>query len=275
MHEALDLRALPLGEHRLRCPECGREQRGDKTYSLRVMADGRVVGQCFRCGLRPENLREREPASLAAKAQAAALRAQERARQAQRWRDAALAAVQRWDRALPAIRHEYLAAKQVRSHGLRMEGRALLVPVRDMAGRLHSLQVISPGGEKRYLRGGRIAGGFHLLGHIVTRLVIAEGYATAASYFEDTGVATVIGFDAGNLLAVARAFRERLPGAHILMLADDDRLTPGNPGRTKAEAAARAIGADVLLPDFTGLPREPHHTDYNDARCLRNQRASS
>ena len=54
--------------------------------------------------------------------------------------------------------------------------------------------------------------------------------------------------NAGNLAAVAETLRERYDALDLVIAGDDDRLTPGNPGRTAANAAALAVGALVLFP---------------------------
>ena len=41
--------------------------------------------------------------------------------------------------------------------------------------------------------------------------LIAEGYATAASLHEATGLPVIVAFDAGNLLPVAQAIHKRYP----------------------------------------------------------------
>ena len=72
------------------------------------------------------------------------------------------------------------------------------------------------------------------------------------------GFATVATFDVGNLISVANALHEKYPEKQIVIAADDDKhleLTQGiNPGRSKAEEAARAVGGKVLLPVFA--PKE-------------------
>jgi putative DNA primase/helicase len=55
----------------------------------------------------------------------------------------------------------------------------------------------------------------------------------------------------------------------LLICGDDDHATEGNPGRAKAMEAAVRCGGDWVLPDFTGLPRGPKDTDFNDLRRLR------
>ena len=54
--------------------------------------------------------------------------------------------------------HPYLARKGIASHDLRRVNGALVVPILDTSGTLHSLQFIGAGGTKRFLKGGRIAG---------------------------------------------------------------------------------------------------------------------
>lgn len=183
--------------------------------------------------------------------------------------------------------HPYLARKQIRAHGARVgewprweqdaAGRwrerripnALLVPMRSAGGTLHSLQAIFPepvdGRDKDFLPGGQKAGCFHLVGELGEGmpLCVAEGLATAASIFEPTGWPVAVAFDAGNLEAVARALREKHPDVPMVICADDDWQTESNPGRTCAEAAARAVGGTVAVPAF-GPDRPPKATDFND-----------
>ena len=98
-------------------------------------------------------------------------------------------------------------------------------------------------------------------------VVIAEGYATAATLREVTGLAAIAAFDSGNLLDVARAVREREPTRRIVIAADNDHHLPRlavplpNVGMEKAIAAAEAVGGVVLSPSFT--PADTG-TDWND-----------
>ena len=97
--------------------------------------------------------------------------------------------------------------------------------------------------------------------------MIAEGFATAASIHEATGLPVVIAFNCGNLVSVAKAIRAWLPPARIVIAADDDHATEGNPGLTKAREAADLIGATVAVPIF--LETEARGTDFNDLAVLR------
>ena len=69
-------------------------------------------------------------------------------------------------------------------------------------------------------------------------LVIAEGYATAATVAKYGHVSAVAAFDSGNLLAVATALHERWPGKPIMIAGDDDHRLENNSGRAKAVEAA-------------------------------------
>ena len=156
-----------------------------------------------------------------------------------------------WSRARPAPdSHPYLTRKRVRGFGARQLGEALLIPARDAAGVLHTLQFIGADGSKRFLTGGRIKASYCAIGRPAGVLLLAEGFATAATLFEATGHATAACFSAGNLIEVARALRGKFPDLTFVICGDNDASTPGNPGRTAALAAARAIGAGVVLPCF-------------------------
>ncbi|SFL87421.1 toprim domain-containing protein [Variovorax sp. OV329] len=186
--------------------------------------------------------------------------------------EAARKAAAIWTAARPApLDHPYLVAKAVAPAGLRVDRHGnLLVPVVDIHGHMQSLQLIAPSGEKKFLRGGRVAGGFHLLGEPADALVVCEGLATGLSLHEDSGLPVAVAFSATNLLPVAVALRKRYPKAVLVLAADDDWKSKDNPGRTQAEAAARAVGGRVLVPDFTGLNREAEDTDFNDLLSLLN-----
>jgi len=160
-------------------------------------------------------------------------------------------ALRMWRMARPATHaHPYLAKKQVNSYGLRQLREMLLVPARDHAGVLHTLQFILPDGSKRFLTGGRISGCYVALGRVGHTLLLAEGFATAATLHQATGHAAAACFSCGNLLAVARALRGKFPQLRLVLCADNDVNTPGNPGLTKAREAARAVGGLLAVPVF-------------------------
>lgn len=190
---------------------------------------------------------------------------------------AAIAARRMWEGAAEAGASPYLARKGVKAHGVRfLPDGTLAVPMRNAAGELMNVQRIAPQQlgdepEKRYLKGGRKQGLWHQLGDPAgaAALLLAEGYATAASIFEATGLPVAACFDAGNLVHVARALRQLHATALVLVCGDDDRdtekRTGTNPGRKAAATAARAALAEgapagAVFPE--GLPEGG--TDFND-----------
>jgi len=158
-----------------------------------------------------------------------------------------------WNVARPASNdHPYLKAKQVPAYGLRLLRESLVIPLRSADGELHTLQFIGPDGEKRFLTGGRVVGCYFAIGRPSDSLLLAEGYATAATLFAATGMATAACFNCGNLEPVARALRAKFPRLRLVVVADNDAFTEGNPGLTKARAAARAVGGFLAVPQFKG-----------------------
>lgn len=196
-----------------------------------------------------------------------AMQAQRDAERQRTWEQAQATALQRWNAASPCTGHPYLTAKGVPGHGLRVAGDLLLIPVRNTSGKLQSLQTITPDGTKRFQAGGRMTGGHHSIGRPTGCVVVCEGYATGASIHAATGHAVAVAFNAGNLQSVAVAIHARYPGLPIIMAADDDHQTDGNPGITKARQAALAVGGAVAVPLFTcGRPAKA--TDFNDLHQL-------
>ncbi|WP_425317646.1 toprim domain-containing protein [Pseudomonas nitroreducens] len=198
-------------------------------------------------------------------------RRQREAEQHQRQQQAAELSHRWWNsarRAWPS--HPYLQAKQVHPYSLRQRHSELLVPLY-LDGVLANLQRISANGCKRFLRGGRITGCYSSLGSISAgnQLYVCEGWATGASIHENTGSPVACAMNAGNLKPVALALRSKYGDLVELVIAgDDDRQTPGNPGRTAAMAAALAAGALVTFPDWPA-DAPPSLTDFNDLRCWR------
>lgn len=162
-----------------------------------------------------------------------------------------------WEAAAPAPdNHPYLVKKGVCNYGLRLHNGTLVIPLRDSCGILHSLQFIDGAGNKRFLSGGRVQGCYFAIGCPSESIAIGEGYATAASIHESTGLPVAVAFNAGNLLPVAKVLRVKFPHIQIILCADNDERTPGNPGLTKAREAAAAVGGLLAVPPCAG--------DFND-----------
>lgn len=81
-----------------------------------------------------------------------------------------------WTHGEPAPEgHPYLCKKQIRPTGAKIHHGCLVLPLRDVDGTLHNLQFVSPRGEKRFLKGGRVSGCYLGLGSPDGRVYIAEG----------------------------------------------------------------------------------------------------
>ena len=220
--------------------------------------------------LRKTQLSAEQRSALKARIQAD-LQAAEKRRKAEAAR-AALLAQKAWEQCARDGDSAYLKRKGVQAHGVRFsrDGREVIVPMLDTSGRIHGVQRIYPdrarGRDKDFWPAGLAKKGhfFHIGPQPTQVLLVAEGYATAASLFEASGWPVAVAFDAGNLQPVVNALAKRYKGVHILVCADDDYLTDGNPGVTMANAAALAVGGAWLAPVFA-LDREGKKvTDFND-----------
>lgn len=176
--------------------------------------------------------------------------------------------------------HPYLVRKRIKPHraragtwrrtiknqlGERVEiaiENSLIIPMFNKDGKIRSLQAIFPethpalNRDKDFLPGSQLFGLFFWFGPMTDEILIPEGFATAASLYEETGNRVYMAFTANNLMTVCRYIRGKLPDNEIIVCADNDANTSGNPGLTKATEAAEAIGARVAVPPITG--------DFND-----------
>jgi putative DNA primase/helicase len=150
-----------------------------------------------------------------------------------------------------------------------------LVPGYDVDGKLWTIQYIKEDGTKRFAKDSRKHGCFHVVGApngaaalqkiaMSPVVVIAEGYATAATLAEHGKVPTLAAYDSGNLLSVATSIRERWPDKAIVIAGDDDHRIENNPGREKALAAAEAVAGVAIFPNFSAEQRAQGFTDFND-----------
>ncbi len=223
------------GEHRRPCYACGHPN----ALAIKAEAGGGAVWMCHRCD---EKGGRSAPTTHVIQTRPG---------------------LARWNRASTnTTGNVYLQRKGVAAHGLRQENGVLLVPVRSIDGDWRGLQKIFADGGKRFERGTKKRGAMHVIGDITGAelIYIAEGYATAATVHEASGAPVLVAFDAGNLRHVAKAVRDKYPAARLVIAADDDRQGVGNPGRTKAESAARLVQGLVAVPDLA----DDEGTDFND-----------
>ena len=167
------------------------------------------------------------------------------------------------------VREFYKQAEDVRPSFKHLKpGAALLAMYSGVDDEIRNLQILWKGGKKSFLKGAQKQGCYGLLGSTAgdDPIVICEGYATGATIHAATGWPVVLAFDAGNLRSVCDIWREKCPQRDLIVAGDDDYKTRGNPGATKSQSAALAVGATLLLPIFSGEQedRPEDSTDFND-----------
>lgn len=149
--------------------------------------------------------------------------------------------------------------------------RLTVVPAYDLNGKLWTVQYVQADGEKFFASDARQSGCCHPVGGwtavaAAPVVILAEGYATAATIAQVCGRPTLACFNAANIVTVAAAVRERYPHKSIIIAADDDRELERkrgkNPGMQFAQQAAEASRAHVVKPVFG--PGEDTLTDFND-----------
>ena len=266
--------------------QCAHDKGSKKSGRYFLHSDG-IANGAFGCYHESENglthkwqsehtppLSEAERKAYAQKmAQAEAERAQQTANdQAQ-----AKAAVQTiWSKAKEATTdNAYATRKGIRPMGCKVFGDTdtLIVPIYDGKPAIENLcnaQFIQADGTKRFKTGGKKKGCYCAIGNPESRVaVLCEGFATGASIAMATGYYVLVAFDAGNLLPVAERIKAALPNNWRLIVAgDNDAYGETNTGADKAWACAHAVGAECVLPDFTGCEITHAPTDFNDLHQL-------
>ncbi|AGH55363.1 zincin-like metallopeptidase domain-containing protein [Legionella pneumophila] len=174
----------------------------------------------------------------------------------------------------------YLQTKKIEPHSeifTDINGQTTYIPAIDASGKLWTMQYIKEDGTKRFAKNSRKEGCFHALGGLnalaeAPALVIAEGFATAASISQELGFATISAFDSGNLEPVARALQEQFPDKPIIIMGDDDKhleqTQNANPGKTKALEAANAVQGVALFPVFAPGEQEINPKSFSDFNDL-------
>ena len=181
-----------------------------------------------------------------------------------RQEDAARRALENWELAEERGTTSYLARKGIeKPYGIRFKDfDTILVPLRDINDKLWSIQYILEDGQKRFLRESKIDENFFLIGNEPKeKLLVCEGFATGVTLHRATGLPVACAFSAQNLGAVAKKWREKSQDLIIVICGDNDRFTDGNPGSSKASAAASMVSGAVVIPDFGD---ESDGTDFND-----------
>lgn len=265
--------------HQCKCPH---DKANKKSGRYFLHSDG-IVNGAFGCYHESENAlanewRSNNPTPPMSDAERKAYsermerqRAEREEQTLQEQKDAQTACIELWGRAHDATSaHPYIECKGIRAYGVKELNGALLVPMYDGKDNLCNIQFIQADGSKKFKTGAKKKGAYFAFGATDTKaVVICEGFATGASIAQATGHTVVVAFDAGNLLPVAQRIKSNLPdGWRLIIAGDNDQWKDTNTGKDKATACAVAVGADVVIPDFTGCEITNEPTDFNDLHAL-------
>lgn len=171
--------------------------------------------------------------------------------------------------------HEYLEGKQITDNfAARVSNRgALLIPVYSEDG-FEGVQTIAKKDdgkyEKKFSFGLKIKGSFCPVNEFQVanskHVYLCEGFATGCSVYLATQTDTICCFTANNILPTVATIRSINPNLKIIIAADDDFKTKGNPGKFWANKAAQNYSNILVkLPTFSARTTE---TDFNDLHKL-------
>lgn len=153
----------------------------------------------------------------------------------------------------------------------------ILVPLCNIKGKIRALQVIYP--SKRLFNNGdkeprdkhfigKYSGCFFTFGKFenTKQIRVCEGFSTASTVFQFTGDTTVAAISRTNLEGVCQQLKNRYPNSEIIICADNDLQTTGNPGLTDAVHVSRNLGLKIAYPRFTNQKQAETNawSDFND-----------
>lgn len=194
----------------------------------------------------------------------------------------------------------YLVKKKVQKYACKIDKNlSLVIPLRaivkDKSGcsrtYIRTIQTIDQDGKRKSLaKGGQKQGTMHLLNFPKTILpspenkekmdsfrgviVVAEGYATAASIAQMTGYLSVMAIDAGNIRHVLLSLKTVYPNANFVIAADNDiklketgkpMMVWSNTGVESAISCLSEIECQIIYPEFSLVALDGLGlTDWND-----------
>ena len=204
------------------------------------------------------------------------------------------------------INHPYFVKKTIsNNYGLRQDRYGnLLMPLFDVSGKFWSVQRIFKNGDK--MIGALLSkaqkqnnekiyakkrGNFYIVTDgtaydsktatlsnqilsSVGEVFLCEGFATAVSVHEASGMPTVVGVDVGNLEYVVRGVQEQFPHLHIIIAADNDLKNEKEGSRNIGKEKAFYIknhykNVSICMPVFNAIEVDSMCSDFNDLRKSR------
>ena len=150
----------------------------------------------------------------------------------------------------------------------------LYIPIQDKDGNVQGVQRIFPDGNKGIV--GNKVGGFFVMGDLSEArekgVILAEGYATAYALHKNSDhTPVVVGFDAHNIINVAKILKEKLPEDTKLIVAADNDIHLEKAGKTnegiagaKQAVAAYGQNATMIYPTFPPEVISGKMSDFDD-----------
>ncbi|MCF6764706.1 DUF927 domain-containing protein [Thiotrichales bacterium 19S3-7] len=151
----------------------------------------------------------------------------------------------------------------------------LIIPLFNIKGSMLSLLSILPSKknaqpDKCLMRGAKKSGCFYPIGNYQKDkpIIVSEGFATASSIYQATGLYTIMGVDAGNLKPVVDSLSGLYPENKIIIACDNDQYKSSkNTGIEQAKKAAQSkANVSLIIPEFKSTVSKP--TDFNDLHLL-------
>lgn len=173
---------------------------------------------------------------------------------------------QQWPILGPAnVDHGYIKAKGMKdAYGLKIDGSGrLVIPRLNDKGEIQNVQRIAaaPSATGRWEKKNDrfpVAGTYYVIGSTANaeKVYVAEGIATAATIYEETGAPCYVSFSCNNMPAVAKIAQAQNKGKRLIIAADK-----GEAGEKWGKKAATETGADLIVsPGNAGA-------DFNDYRA--------
>lgn len=171
-----------------------------------------------------------------------------------------------WEGATEATEsHPYIKKKGIRPHQCRVTGDGRLIVPMMIDGELVNLQYIDADGSKKFHGGGVTVGAHCIVGLPQDTIVVCEGFADAATIYEQTGLAAICAFSAHNMTATAQVAKSLAP--KVIILADNDE---SGTGEREGRKAAEAVGARFIMPPHKGMDANDYWQAGHDLNQLLN-----
>lgn len=129
----------------------------------------------------------------------------------------------------------------------------LVIPQTNAQGEIRAFETIAYNSKKYALKDAEKKSMMTALGSLEDGkpIIMAEGYATGATLYENTGQSVVVAFGKNGLMDIAKELRSQYPNSKIYIGADNDHSKEVNAGLIDAVAVQQAVqNVYILVPQF-------------------------